>query len=82
MRNSRARLASSKRTAFDSADAVIAVSDPIANNTPDWSQLNLKFTSASDGIILQLTRDNCGQICPAAGSIGFDDISLRNAGGR
>ena len=60
----------------------IAVSDPIANNTPDWSQLNLKFTSASDGIILRLTRDNCGQICPATGSIGFDDISLRNAGGR
>ena len=61
----------------------IAVSDPIANRT-DWSALHLKFTTlpTSDGVILRLLRDNCPQICPAAGSIGFDDISLRKAGAR
>jgi tetratricopeptide (TPR) repeat protein len=58
----------------------IAVSDPIANST-EWVPLHLKFkTSSADGIILRLIRDNCGQVCPVTGTIGFDDISLRSAG--
>ncbi|MEO8041510.1 MAG: tetratricopeptide repeat protein [Acidobacteriota bacterium] len=60
----------------------IAVSDAIAT-TSEWAPLHIKFkTSTSDGIILRLLRDNCGQICPVTGSIGFDDFSLRSAGGR
>ena len=71
---------------WEIADAVdgkqLAVSDAISNHT-DWSPLHLKFRSApnSDGIILRLIRDNCGPVCPATGSIGFDDISLRRADG-
>jgi tetratricopeptide (TPR) repeat protein len=63
--------------------AQIAVSDPIANAS-DWAPLHIKFkTSPSDdGIIVRLIRDNCGPVCPVAGNIGFDDISLRSAGDR
>ena len=60
-------------------DKTIALSDPISN-TVQWLPLLLKFKSppTSDGVILRLTRENCSQICPVAGSIGFDDISLRS----
>ena len=64
----------------DAADGkTIALSDPISN-TVQWLPLLLKFKSppTSDGVILRLTRENCSQICPVAGSIGFDDISLRS----
>ncbi|MEO8573737.1 MAG: tetratricopeptide repeat protein [Pyrinomonadaceae bacterium] len=76
--------ASFKWEVVDAVDGKrIAVSDAIANKA-NWSPLLLKFTSspAADGIILRLIRDNCGQICPVTGSIGFDDISLRKAGSR
>jgi hypothetical protein len=61
----------------------IAVSDAMANRA-DWSPLHVKFSTSptSDGVILRLIRDNCNQICPVTGSIGFDDISIRKAGGR
>lgn len=58
----------------------IAISAPISNST-EWTPLRLKFKSlpTSDGIILRLTRDHCGQACRVSGSLGFDDISLRSA---
>ena len=61
----------------------LGVSDAMSNSI-DWSPLRLTFRSSatSDGIILRLTRDNCGQICPITGSIGLDDISLKRAGER
>ncbi|HUR96587.1 MAG TPA: tetratricopeptide repeat protein [Pyrinomonadaceae bacterium] len=76
--------ASFKWEIVDASDGKqLAVSDVIANRA-DWSPLQLRFTSSqnADGITLRLTRDNCGQICPVTGSIGFDDITLRRAGSR
>jgi tetratricopeptide (TPR) repeat protein len=68
---------------LDAADSRrIAVSDAIAN-TSEWVPLHLKFrTSSTDGMILRLIRENCGQVCPVTGSVLFDDITLRSAGGR
>lgn len=58
----------------------IAVSDAIANKA-EWSPLRVKFTSpiASDGIVIRFIREGCGQVCPVAGSLWFDDVTLRIA---
>jgi hypothetical protein len=75
--------ASFKWEIVDARDGKQLAASPAISNSADWSPLNLKFTSSSaDGIILRFSRDNCGQICPVAGSIGFDDIALRRMGGR
>ena len=63
----------------DAADGKqIAVSDAIANRA-EWSPLRVKFKSpiASDGVVVRLVREGCGQICPVAGSLWFDDVALR-----
>jgi hypothetical protein len=55
----------------------LAVSEPLAI-AADWSPLRTPFkTSAADGIIIRLYRDNCGQVCSIVGSIGIDDVSLQ-----
>lgn len=56
----------------------IAVSEPMLART-DWSPLRLSFRmpATSDGIILRLIRDACGQICPVSGSLWIDDVSIR-----
>ena len=76
--------ASFKWEVVDASDGKqIAVSEAIAGRA-DWSPLHIKFTTSptSDGVILRLIRDNCPQICPVTGRIGFDDVSVRKAGGR
>ena len=66
----------------DAADGKqLAASDPISNRA-EWTQLRLSFRSVSDGVVLRLIRENCSQICPVTGSIGFDDVALRAAGER
>ena len=61
----------------------LAVSESILNRV-EWAPLSVGFRSSatSDGIIVRLIRDTCGQVCPASGSVWFDDVSLRNSGGR
>ncbi len=46
----------------------------------DWSSLKADFVmpSGSEGIVLRLVREDCrSAICPIAGSVWFDDFSLR-----
>ena len=58
----------------------LAVSDPLSNST-DWMQVRTRFkVSAGDGVIIRLSRDNCGQVCSIVGSIGIDDVSLKSVG--
>jgi len=62
----------------DAADGhQLVVSDAFASG-PDWKPLHLKFTTAADGIVIRLMRENCAQICSVTGSIGIDDVSLRS----
>ena len=39
----------------------------------------LRFTvpANSDGIVIRLVREGCGQVCTIAGSLWFDDVALR-----
>lgn len=60
--------------------ARLGVTEAMASHT-EWSPLQLRFKTlpTGDGIVLRLIRENCGAVCPAAGSIGFDDIALRRS---
>ena len=62
----------------DAADAhSIALTDAIGNRA-DWTALKVRFKSSeSDGIVIRLVRGDCGPVCPVAGNLWFDDISLR-----
>jgi len=73
-------LATLKWQIVDAADGkVLAMSDGFANQT-DWTSLHVRFTSsAGDGIMIRLVRENCPQVCSATGSLWLDDIALRSS---
>jgi hypothetical protein len=57
----------------------LAVTDAVSNS-PEWKQLSARFTvpQAAEAVIIRLARDNCtSAICPAAGKLWFDDLSLQ-----
>ncbi|HKP70638.1 MAG TPA: tetratricopeptide repeat protein [Pyrinomonadaceae bacterium] len=64
--------------AFDGR--TIASTNPVGPSA-DWTPLTTRFKSSntSDGIIIRLVRGECGAVCPVAGNLWFDDISLRRA---
>lgn len=45
----------------------------------EWIAVSTKFAvpENSDGIIIRLVRENCAQPCPVAGSLWFDDFTLK-----
>ena len=59
----------------------IAVSEAMSPKA-EWTQLVVKFRTPAqtDGIIVRLLREGCGQVCAITGNIWFDDFSLRTAG--
>ena len=64
---------------LDATDGkLIAAGEPIAGNT-DWRSLVIRFVSnaSSDGVIIRFTRAPCTAVCPVAGNIWFDDVSLQ-----
>ena len=56
----------------------LAVTDPIEVRS-DWTRTSARFTAPadSDGVVIRLVREGCGQICPVSGNLWFDDVSLR-----
>jgi Flp pilus assembly protein TadD len=58
--------------------ALIAFTEPVAIKS-DWTRLSARFTvpATSDGIIIRLGREGCGQVCSVAGNLWFDDVALR-----
>ena len=65
----------------DAADgAFFATSPAIPVGTKPWQQLTLSFKTGekTEGIIIQLARDSCGEntVCPIFGTIWYDDFSL------
>lgn len=81
----RSDLKTSARIRWEVSDASdgkqIAVSDPIQPRA-DWSPLRVRFRTpqTSDGIVIRMILEPCGQICPISGSLWFDDISIRQVG--
>jgi len=65
---------------LDAADSHSIASTDAITNRADWTSLKVRFKSSeSDGIFIRLVRGDCGQVCPVAGNLWFDDISLRRA---
>lgn len=44
----------------------------------DWTPLAVRFAvpASTDGIVIRLSRESCGQVCPVAGNLWLDDITL------
>ena len=63
----------------DAADGKrLAVTDPVTAGA-EWTPLGASFTvpASTDGIVIRLIREGCGQVCAVNGNLWFDDISLR-----
>jgi hypothetical protein len=59
-------------TLIESTDATIP--------SADWTRLQARFRvpATTDGIVIRVGRVNCdGPVCPVAGNLWFDDISLK-----
>jgi hypothetical protein len=63
------------------AGTQIAVTEPVAAKA-EWTRVSTRFTvpANSDGIVIRLVRDGCGQVCNVAGSLWFDDVAIKMAG--
>lgn len=78
----RSELKTAAEFRWEIADAVdgkrLAISDAILPRA-DWTQIRIPFKTpvTSDGVVIRLVREACGQICPVNGNLWFDDISLR-----
>ena len=61
-------------------------SAPLPSGTTDWQQVTLTFKTklTSDGIVLSLYREPCGEkdpICPIFGTVWYDDFTLQRISG-
>jgi tetratricopeptide (TPR) repeat protein len=59
--------------------SVLAATDPVTE-TGDWTRQTAAFTvpAGSEGVEVRLVRTGClSTICPIAGKVWFDDVSLR-----
>ena len=47
--------------------------------TAEWTRVAVRFKvpELSDGVIIRLVREGCGQVCSVTGSLWFDDLSIR-----
>ncbi len=56
---------------------LIASTGPIPANA-EWTRIGVRFSvpASTDGIVVRLVRDPCGQVCPIAGNLWFDDAAL------
>ena len=47
--------------------------------TAEWKRMAVRFKvpERSEGIVIRLLRDGCGQVCSVTGSLWFDDFSIR-----
>lgn len=59
----------------------IAVTEPTVPKA-DWTRLAARFTvpANSEGIIIRLAREGCGQVCAVSGSLWFDDVAIKAVG--
>jgi len=65
--------------------AVLAQSQPVPNETNDWQQASVEFTTGpkTEGVVVRIVRSDCpDQSCPIYGKIWYDDFYLERAGGR
>lgn len=67
----------------DAADGKVLGRTGAVQPASNWMVLNAAFTvpTGSDGIVIRLVRDGCvSSVCPIAGKVWFDDLSLNKSG--
>lgn len=59
-------------------NTIIGLSPPFPTGTSDWQRMFVDFTvpPAADGAIIFTSRINCGEGCPIAGTLWYDDFQL------
>ena len=59
-------------------DKIIAVTRPFSLGTNDWQEIAVDFTAPEncEGISIRTTRTYCGENCPIAGLMWYDDFEL------
>jgi len=66
-------------------NAVLATSPPLPTGTNDWQRiaLNFKTKPKSDGVIVKISRQPCGEasVCPIFGTVWYDDFNLQRISG-
>lgn len=66
-------------------NAVLASSPPLPTGTNDWQRiaLNFKTKPKSDGVIVKISRQPCGEasVCPIFGTVWYDDFNLQRSKG-
>ncbi|MGH9948600.1 MAG: hypothetical protein ACRD6X_15585, partial [Pyrinomonadaceae bacterium] len=57
---------------------VIASSPPFPIGSQDWKEVAVEFAvpDGVEGIIIRTVRANCGEQCPIAGTLWYDDFRL------
>jgi hypothetical protein len=62
----------------DAGGTQIAMTEPVALKA-DWTRLSTRFTvpANSDGVVIRLMREGCGQVCAISGSLWFDDVAIK-----
>jgi hypothetical protein len=61
-------------------DGTLLASTGEIANAADWSELSARFTvpADADGVVIGVERDKCAfTVCSLAGTVWFDDISMR-----
>jgi tetratricopeptide (TPR) repeat protein len=71
---------------ISAADNLVLVSSPpLPTGTNDWQRIALDFKTKpnSDGVIVKLARQSCGEdsVCPIFGKVWYDDFNLQRSGG-
>jgi hypothetical protein len=66
-------------------NAMLASSPPLPTGTNDWQRITLDFKTEpkSDGVIVKLSRQPCGDasVCPIFGTVWYDDFNLHRGSG-
>ena len=59
-------------------DKIITLSAPFPTGTNDWQEISIDFTAPGDcnGIVILTVRGFCGENCPLAGTIWYDDFRI------
>ena len=58
---------------------ILGASQPFSTGTNDWKEYTIDFTSPADceGVVIRLSRNSCGDLCPINGTFWIDDFKLQ-----
>ena len=72
-----------KRDVSDTGEPKQLAATHAMTPTAEWTRVAVRFRvpARTDGVIIRLVREGCGQVCSVTGSLWFDDLSIRTVEG-